>query len=345
MMSSIRIIDFTQYLPGPFATQRLAEMGAEIIKVEQVEGGDPARLLADGLVFKANNRHKKSVTANLKDKDDVHKVLELIKTADVVIESFRPGVMKRLNLSYEDLKKHKSDLIYCSLTGYGQDSEFSHLGGHDLNYMALSGVQSQIKDKGKTPIHPTITFADLIGGMAASEAILQALLKREKTGEGSYVDLSITDAMVSLLHTHFIVQEALHKGDGVPFIDGSIISYSLYETKEGRFMSLAALEPKFWANFCHAVGHPEWIEKQFSKTEDENEVFIKMKDLFKTKSFAEWSDFGKQVDCCLAPVLEIHEVQNHPALKTKNVTEHYTKRLISHRLGSVPALGEHNSVF
>ncbi|MED3624776.1 CaiB/BaiF CoA transferase family protein [Neobacillus thermocopriae] len=323
MLKGIRVIDFTNYLPGPFATLRLAELGAEIIKIEP-PGGDPARHTGitkngNGIIFQANNRQKKSMTLNLKHNEEVEIALKLISSADVVIESFRPGVMEKLGLGYEDAKKVKPDIVYCSITGYGQEGQLSTLGNHDINYMALSGILSQFKDKTGRPVHPSITLADYLGGFAANERILAGLVSRSLTGNGSYHSISITDQLVSLLGNHVMVEKELNQARGIPILNGSIISYALYETSDGRYMSLGALEPKFWQNFCQAHGREDWITEHFSKTEDTNPVFQEVTALFKSKTFYEWIEFAQKVDCCLAPVLEIGELQDNPYFKEKQL--------------------------
>ncbi|MDQ0200551.1 CaiB/BaiF CoA transferase family protein [Neobacillus ginsengisoli] len=323
MLKGIKVIDFTNYLPGPFATLRLAELGAEIIKIEPPEG-DPARSTGikkegTGLVFLANNRLKKSLTLNLKEEEGRQIALKLISNADVILESFRPGVMGKLGLGYNDVKKIKPDIVYCSISGYGQQGLLSVLGSHDINYMALSGVLSQLKDKHGKPVHPSITFADFIGGMAANERILAGVVSRFLTGQGSYHSISITDQMVSLMGNHVMVEKETGEAQGVSVLTGSIISYGLYETKDGRYMSLGALEPKFWQNFCTAHGREDWIEAHFSKSADSNPVFRELTALFKRKTFYEWIEFAQMVDCCLAPMLEAGELIDNPYFKEKEL--------------------------
>ncbi|WP_338754576.1 CaiB/BaiF CoA-transferase family protein [Bacillus sp. FJAT-52991] len=305
MLSGIKVLDFTQYLPGPYATLRLRDLGAEVIKIERPKG-EPARALSDGKVFQGNNRNKESLAFDLKNKTDQQKVMDLIHSADVVVESFRPGVMASLGLGYEELRHLHTSLVYCSLTGYGQTGELSTLGSHDLNYMALSGMLSQMKDESGRPVHPTLTFADLIGGLAASEAIIAALLKRERDGQGSYIDLAITDAVMSLLTTHMQYPQ----GNGVPELDGNLISYHIYETKDQRFISLAALEPQFWSNFCDAVQKQEWLPHHFEKAEKGNQVYKEVCQLFQSRSFDDWVLFSQQTDCCMAPIYEINELKD-----------------------------------
>ncbi|MDQ1147530.1 alpha-methylacyl-CoA racemase [Bacillus sp. SORGH_AS 510] len=323
MLEGIKVIDFTNYLPGPYATLRLAELGAEIIKVEPPEG-DPARNTGlskqgTGLVFLANNRQKKSITLNLKEKDGLETARKLIAQADVLIESFRPGVMEKLGLGYEAVEKVKPDIVYCSISGYGQNGLLSKLGNHDLNYMALSGVLAQLKDQQGKPVHPTITIADYLGGFAANERILAGLVSRSLTGKGSYHSISITDQLVSLLGNHVMVEKETGEANGINVLNGSTISYALYETQDGRYMSIGALEPKFWENFCLAHGREKWIAAHFTKTEEDNPFFHEVTTLFKSKTFYEWIEFAQKVDCCMAPVLEVGELNEYPYFKEKEL--------------------------
>ncbi|MFJ7735547.1 CaiB/BaiF CoA transferase family protein [Lysinibacillus sp. NPDC097287] len=325
MLKGIRIIDFSQYLPGPYATLRLADLGAEIIKVESPIG-DPARFPPekDGgekYIFRAQNRDKKSIILNLKERSEQLIAMDLIKQADVVIESFRPGVTKRLGISYEEVLIEKPDIVYCSLSGYGQEGVMSHLGSHDLNYMALSGVLSQLKDDDEKPVHPSTTIADLVGGLAASESIVAALLKKERTGEGSYLDIALADVMVTLMTNHVLIESATGRQKGLEKVHKEVICYSLYETKDGRFVSLGALEPKFWGNFCLAVNKDEWLSEHFSAPVETNSVYMEMKKLFKSRTLKEWTSFSVEVDCCMAPVLETNEVANHPYYKARNMIQ------------------------
>ncbi|MGO4889790.1 CaiB/BaiF CoA transferase family protein [Anaerobacillus sp. MEB173] len=313
MLDGIRVVDFSQYLPGPYASMRLADRGAEVVKVESLNG-DPARVMADqkdgtGLIFLANNRNKKSVALNLKEDEGRQIALDLVANADVIIESFRPGVMARLGLSYEEVKKVNPMIIYCSLSGYGQDSSISHLGSHDLNYMALSGLLSQLKTSDGTPVQPSMTFADLIGGIAASEAILGALVQRGRKGIGQYIDLAIADVMVSFMANHAaIASETGHKY-GLSELAGELVCYNIYQTQDDRYITLGALEPKFWQNFCKAVEKEQWIEGHYSKAEESNTLYKEVKDLFFSRTFAEWHEFSMQVDCCLMPVFETNELK------------------------------------
>lgn len=350
MLQGIRVIDFSQYLPGPHASLRLLNMGAEVIKVES-PNGDPSRLR--WVTFQAQNRGKKSVCLNLKEEEGRKQALELISKADVVLESFRPGVAARLGIGYDDAVKVNSAIVYCSLSGYGQDGPMHHLGSHDLNYMAISGVLSQIRDGEGKPVHPSLTFADYLGGIAANEAILAALWQRERTGRGSYLDIAIGDVMFGLMVNHIPIEAATGHKYGPMLIDGSLICYHIYQTSDGRFVSLGALEPKFWKNFCVALDKHEWIEEQNSESLEGNPIFKEVQKVFRSRSLKEWTKFSMEVDCCMAPILETNEVaasvynQSRRLIKDLDgqrvVSTHFLpKGLKDENITVAPKLGEHN---
>ncbi|MBO8178520.1 MAG: CoA transferase [Bacillus sp. (in: Bacteria)] len=320
MLKGVRILDFSTYLPGPYAALRLADMGAEVIKIEPPTG-DPARSLAGGYVFTANNRNKQSVTIDFRNKDDRKKLLSLIPTADIIIESFRPGVMEKWGLHYNRVKALNHHIIYCSITGYGQDNSNRHLGSHDLNYLSLSGLLLQLKNDNGKPVHPTFPLADYLGSLVACERIIAALYERERTGMGSYLDISILDSVLSLLGTHIAFYEELHRTNGIPFIDGSIVSYGIYETKDGRYVSLAALEEKFWKNFCEAINKPEWIPYHLSVRTEKNPIYIEIKNVFASRSWEEWLQFSTSVDCCLTPIFDLPDVLQHSYLYERQLVE------------------------
>ncbi|MGX9135124.1 CaiB/BaiF CoA transferase family protein [Rummeliibacillus sp. JY-2-4R] len=354
MLEGIRIIDFSQYLPGPHASLRLVDMGAEVIKVESPQG-DPSRPATDekgeGLVFLTQNRNKKSIVLNLKDPNDQQTALNLIYNADVVLEGFRPGVMNRLGIGYEEIIKVKKDIIYCSLTGYGQTGKMSSMGGHDINYLSLSGVLSQLKDSNGRPVQPSTTLADFVGGIAASEAILGALVKKLRTGVGSYIDLSITDALLSLMSNHSVIESVTGEENGVSKLHNKHVCYFLYETKDGRYVSLGALEFKFWQNFCTALNKENWLNEQFSLVALENPIFEEMKQMFASKTLAEWTKFSEEVDCCIAPVLETSELHSLQLFRDRglivekegirHISTKYSPVITISNQTTAPRLGQH----
>ncbi len=311
MLQGIRILDFTQLLPGPFATRRLAEMGAEVVKIEPPKG-DPARWLGrrvddTGIVFLANQANKQSLFVDLKTEEGLNRVKAIAATADVVIEGFRPGIADRLGIGYEQIKAMNPSVIYCSLTGYGQTSSLASLAGHDLNYVARSGLLAQLKDRSGQPIVPNVQFADLIGGLAAVERILAALVARSRTGEGAYLDVDMVSALQDLLHIHTYASEHLGADEGIHEVSGAYVCYQLYPTKDGRTVALAALEPKFWIRFCQAVDRSDWMESQFTEASDQNPVYLQLKELFASRTMQAWTELGMQADCCLQPVLSVSE--------------------------------------
>lgn len=313
-LKGIRVLDVSYYVPGPYACMRLARLGAEVIKVEP-PGGDPARHLAGGLVHEANNIGKTIVNMDLKSEKDHAEMLALVKTVDVLLETFRPGVMEKLGLGYETLKRIKPDLVYCSLSGYGQNGPLALLGSHDLNYMALSGALDQMSDDNGRPVHPTNTFADYAGGLLASEQILAALLRKFRTGEGARLDIALSEVMGEFQGNYDSYHNQGVSGNGIPGIDGTRISYTIYETKDGRYVTLSALEEKFWHNFCEMAGRPEW--KNWSGKASGSAEHAKVASFFKEWTWQEWYDASLEVDCCLAPVLKAHERFGHPQFKAR----------------------------
>lgn len=308
-LKGIRILDVTYYVPGPYAGMRLAEMGAEVIKIEPPRG-DPARHMGGGHVHQANNHGKTIIHIDLKTPEGYLEMMELVKTADALIETFRPGVMKKLGLDYGSLIKVKPDIVYCSLSGYGQSGPLAALGSHDLNYMALSGALDQLTDEDGKPVHPKNTFADFTGGLLASEKITAALLRKFMTGKGGHLDIALAAVMAEFLGNHDVYYKAEKSENGIPEIAGTRASYAIYETKDGRHVALGALEEKFWRNFCLYAGKPEWLK--WSARPAGSMEYQEVAKFFKSKDWREWYELSMQVDCCLAPVLKAHERHEHP---------------------------------
>ncbi|MFA7468060.1 MAG: CaiB/BaiF CoA-transferase family protein [Desulfotomaculaceae bacterium] len=319
MLKGLRVVDFSRFLPGPYASQRLADLGAEVIKIESPGSGDPTRTRGGGLVYSAVNRNKKSITLNLKEPEGQQLAFRLTHKADVVIESFRPGIAKAMGIGFEAVKRENPGVIYCSLTGFGQSGPLSKLGSHDLNYLALSGVLAQLKDETGRPVQPSFQFADMIGGIAASEAVLAALVQRSLTNQGCYLDIAMTDTLIGMMSVHAVIQSVTGTGQGIAELTGDIIAYRIYETADGKYVSLSALEQKFWKNFCRAVGRDEWIADIFSPADPANNTFNELTALFKSRTFTEWAKFSLAVDCCLAPVLETDDLIHSSYVKDKGL--------------------------
>jgi len=316
MLSGINVLDVTYYLPGPYAAMRLAYMGAHVIKVEP-PGGDPAKIMSGGIVHHANNEGKEFVTIDLKTVEGKASMIELIKKSDVLLESFRPGAMKRLGFDYDTVKALKPDIIYCSMTGYGQSGILTEVGSHDINYLAMSGILSQLTNQEGNPIHPQNTIADYCGAVAVSEGILAALVQKFRTGEGAFVDIAIADVLVDFQGTHLAYNEKGISDRGIPEIDGTHICYGLYPTKDGRHVALGALEPKFWDNFCDFAKHPEWKGYAFcaTGTPEHSEVSA----YIATMTWSEWLAISLRTDFCLTPVMRVSDLSEHPYWQAKGI--------------------------
>jgi crotonobetainyl-CoA:carnitine CoA-transferase CaiB-like acyl-CoA transferase len=320
LLQKLKMLDLSRLLPGPYCSLLLADLGMEVLKIEDPEQGDYTRMIGpirkkDSAIFLALNRNKKSMKLNLKIREGKEILYKLIQSYDILLESFRPGVMDRLGIGYQELKKRNPRVILCSLSGYGQDGPYQERSGHDINYIGLGGVLEITGAKNGDPVLPGVQIADIGGGgMMAAIAILAAAIHREKTGEGQFLDISMMDSVVSWLSIHagkyFMDGELLKRGD-MP-LTGRYACYQVYPTKDGRHMSLGALEPKFWKNFCEAVGRRDLMDKQFIEGEERLRVIEEIQDLFETKTQEEWVDFFKKVDACCEPILTFEEVFQHP---------------------------------
>ena len=319
-LDGITVLDLTRLLPGAAATMMLANFGAEVIKVEE-PGGDYARHMpplvdGEGAVFRATNRGKKSIALNLKTAEDKQTLLRLAAGADVLIEGFRPGVMKRLGLGYETLRTVNERLIYVSLTGYGQTGPYSAMAGHDINYIAMGGLLDI------TGAIPGAQIADLAGGsMQAVIGILLALAARQKTGRGQFVDVSMLDGVAWLMTLPLAVFSATGEipQAGASTLSGRYACYRTYLAGDGRRLAVGALEPKFWAQLCEKLGRPEFIAEQFSEGERQAAIVEDLRQTFKTKSSAEWLEMLDGADVCVTLVRNVEEVAADPNLRDTEV--------------------------
>lgn len=323
LLDGVMIVDFSQYYPGPFATLRLQDWGATVVKVENPMG-DPIRYYkmndaGEALGYKVLNRGKQSVMLNLKDADDLAKAKDLVECADVVVEGFRPGVMDRLGLGYEDVKAVNQAIVYCSVSGYGQNTPIAHVAGHDANYMAVSGVASQISGPDGRPLFPEIALGDTIAGMHASESILAGLVHKALTGEGAYFDISIAETigLLQSMNLGDVYQEKAQGRELKQFIPWAICNYA-YRTADGRYVTIEALEPKFWKTFCEYFGCQDLLDKQNTPPDESNPAFQAMEQIFASHTFAEWIELWQEVDCCLGPVYHLDEIDQSPVYAGRN---------------------------
>ncbi len=296
----------------------LGDLGAEVIKVEDTKTGDPTRhaplrIGEESARFLQVNRNKKSISIDLKAPEGRDIFLKLCLTADVVLEQFRPGVVARLGLDYSAVSALNPRIIYCSLTGYGQDGPHKERGGHDLNYIALAGVLGLTADDRGKPVIPGVQIADLAGGMAAAIAILASLIARQGTGRGQFIDVSMFDVVLSMLPVPAASEFAGSPiGVGGRYIlTGEYPFYNVYETKDGKYMTIGALEPKFWSNFCNAVGREEMTARQFDSGPGRERLFDEVRAIFKSRTQEEWVEFMREVDACCEPVLSMAEAFRH----------------------------------
>lgn len=322
-LEGIKIIDLSMYLPGPLCSQMLADFGAEVIKVEPLTG-EWGRWLNpfmgdQGALFYQVNRNKKSLTLNLKTEAGKEIFTRLVQQSDVLLEQFRPGVMDKLGLGYEDLNKINPGLIYCSVTGYGHSGPFKYVAGHDLNYQSIAGITGLNGDEEK-PAMSGIQTADIGGGsLHAVIAILMALMARNQTGRGQFCDVAMLDGVINFLPYclgEWSSGELPQRGKGI--LTGGYACYQLYRTGDGQYISLGAIEEKFWQGFCDKLGFPEYIEWQWVP-EKQKEMTDAIAARLETGSCRQWAEFFAEDDICFAPVLNLEEMSEHPQVKARDM--------------------------
>jgi crotonobetainyl-CoA:carnitine CoA-transferase CaiB-like acyl-CoA transferase len=321
-LEGISILDLTRLLPGPYGTMLLGDLGAEVIKIEEPEQGDYARWYPPhinqvGSRHLLLNRNKKSITLNLKKPEGRSILLKMVeKGADVLIEQFRPGVMDRLGVGYKDLEKVNSRLVYCALTGFGQDGPYRDLAGHDINYIGIGGILGITGPKGGPPALPGTQIADLVaGGLYAVIGILTALMGRQKTGRGQFVDVSMLDGVVSLIpdSAALFFAEGESPRMGERRLTGGLPQYQTYRTKDGKYLAVGALEDKFWANLARALGKPDWAQRVPREKEPRTqEIKEEMIRIFLTKTRQEWLDILMKEDTCVTAVHSLEETFSDP---------------------------------
>ena len=325
-LEGLKVLDLSRLAPGPYCSMLLADMGADVLMIEeagQVVGrraapaADPNDARREALRATLA-RNKRSLRLNLKSDEARAIFYRLADDADVVLEGFRPGVVKRLGVDDETLRARNPRLIYCSLSGFGQDGPYAQRVGHDINYIAIAGALGMIgsEDKGGRPAIPANIIADFAaGGLMAAFSILCAVIARERTGRGQSVDVAMSDGVVSLLAAMAAMHTAVG-GDNGPrssVLNGSEPYYNVYETKDGRWFSVGAMEPWFYANLCRAMGREEFIAHQGTQDEAKRqEIFEHFRRQFKSKSADEWSRILNEVDVCAAPVLTLEEALVDP---------------------------------
>jgi crotonobetainyl-CoA:carnitine CoA-transferase CaiB-like acyl-CoA transferase len=312
-LHGLTVIDLSRLLPGPYCSMILADHGARVIAIED------KRFLADGLYFDLINRNKEHMTLNLKSEQGKDIFFRLLQKADVLMEGFRPGVVDRLGVDYESVRRVKPDIIYCSITGYGQNGPFRDRVGHDVNYLSHAGVLELIGTAGEPPSIPGVQIADIAGGgMNAAIGILLALVARQRTAKGQYIDISMTDGMVGLLPVplfyHHLTGQNPRRSDTA--LSHRYACYNTYETSDGRYISIGAVENRFWKKLCEVLEVPQYADLQYDE-ERRNEIIDDLRRRFKKHSMADWDRILGDADICWGKVQTFSEVIQDPLFRER----------------------------
>jgi alpha-methylacyl-CoA racemase len=324
-LSGVLVLDFTTLLPGPLATLMLAEAGAEVIKIERPEGEDMrarAGHAADEAVFALLNRGKKGITLDLKKESSRNRLRPLLEKADVLVEQFRPGVMKRLNLGFEDVRKINPRIVYCSISGYGQDGPRAGEAGHDINYQSLTGLLALQPGPPDTPVIPPALIADIGGGtMPAVINILLGLRQRDATGEGVYLDIAMTDAMFTFAWYAYAIGHATGKfpAPGELRLVGASPRYQLYPTGDGKIVACGALEQKFWLAFCNTIGLSAPLMNDAADPEATKAAIAQ---IVKRETAAHWRPKFAAADCCVTIMASLEEALHDPHFVERGLFAH-----------------------
>ncbi|MGE5622615.1 MAG: CaiB/BaiF CoA transferase family protein [Bacillota bacterium] len=329
-LQGIRVLDLTRLLPGPMATLHLADMGAEVIKIEDPGAGDYARTMGPvrhevSQFFVAVNRGKRFMRLDLKNTAQREQFLTMVESADVVVESFRPGVMDKLGVGWEALKRRNPKLVMCAISGYGQDGPLAQMAGHDINYAGLAGMLEQNVGPDGIPALPNLQVGDLLGGaQAAVQGILAALIGAGASGRGRFVDVSMTDAVFA--HNVMPLVAVNNFGRPAPpgrdLLTGGVPCYNVYRTSDNRFMAVGALELKFWELCCDVLQRPDLKTRHWSLGQevggaDAMAVKAELDAIFARESLATWTERFSGVDCCVTPILRMDEAIAHPLFRAR----------------------------
>lgn len=354
-LRGIRVLDLTRLYPGPLCTMMLVDLGADVLKVESPEGElgryFPPYKFGSGALFLQLNRGKRSLTLNLKKAGGLSVLHRILEKTDVMVESFRPGVMKRFGLDEASLRGKYPSLISCSISGYGQEGPDARRPGHDINFISLAGILSLEGDEHRGLLIPPVQIADTLGAFQASTAICAALVQRFRTGKGQHLDINLLDgAMFSLIHL-----ASLHYSDapvqrGELPLSGRLACYNVYRTQDHRYLALGFLEPKFWETFCLKMNLDQFANNQLQP--DQKHLIRALSDRFATRTLNEWMDFFKQEDLCITPVRDIPEALVEAQNRGLIVNVEYPSGPLSQfktpfvKDSSIatraPSLGEHN---
>ncbi len=338
-LAGLRVLDLTRLLPGPVATMHLADLGAEVIKIEDTGAGDYARTMGpdgpgqssadksgDSLFFRMVNRNKKSLRLDLKQAAGVEVFMRLARKADMIFESFRPGVVNKLGIGYEAVRAINPRIVYCAITGYGQSGPWAERAGHDINFLATSGLLDQIGNHdGMTsgaPAIPNLQIGDLLGGaLTPLLGVLAAVIGAKATGQGSHVDVAMTDAV--LAHTIFPLVTTLAHGRpasrGADLLTGGVPCYGVYRTADERYLAVGALEPKFWQALCAVIKRPDLTPFGLATGEEGRRAKAELASVIAGQPFAHWEAVFAAADCCVTPILRLDEAMAHPQVVAREM--------------------------
>ena len=316
-LGDIRVIDLSQYVPGPYATRQLADLGADVIKIEPPQGDPMQRFMYAGgdtvsPVYRHLNRAKRIARIDLKSEAGKKILLNLLADADVLLESYRPGVLQRLGFGRDTLETINPRLIHCALSGYGQTGPYKLHAGHDLNYCAATGQlgTSGIAEK---PVMSFPPIADHAGAMQASITILAALYARERSNRGSFLDISLFETALSWQYVP-ILEGNVGRAEYV--INGGAACYNIYQCQDKEFTSLGAIETHFWQNFCEAIDRPQWIERQYESM-PQQALIAELSHLISQQPLPYWNDLLESVDCCYEPVILSNQLSSHVQIESR----------------------------
>ncbi|MGB3210077.1 MAG: CoA transferase [Desulforhopalus sp.] len=318
-LAGIRVLDLSRMLPGPYCTMILADHGAEVVAIED------RKFQEDGLFFNDLNRNKNHMSLNLKTAEGLEIFFKLAEKADVILEGFRPGVVQRLGVDYESVRKTNPGIIYCSISGYGQTGPLRNRVGHDVNYISNGGVLGLIGEKGRRPTIPGVQIADIAGGsMNAVVGILLALFAREKNGQGQYIDISMTDGVIGLLSLpyYFSMLTGRQPQAADTLLSHRYACYNTYETADGRCISIGAVENRFWKRLCDHLGRPGYSSLQYDDKR-RDEIIQDFRALFLTKTMGEWDSELAELEVCFSTVKNLEEILSDPHLREREMVHSY----------------------
>ncbi len=363
-LKGIKVLDLTRLLPGPLATQYLADLGAEVIKIEDVDFPDytrffPPQIGTESVHYLSINRSKKSLSIKLGSEEGNAIFFDLLKEADIVIEGYRPGKVNQLGIGYEKAKKVNPKIIYVSITGYGQESTLAQKAGHDLNYIGYAGVLAVSGKDGKV-IMPGVQIADIMGGSYnAVIGCLTAIIERSVSNKGQHIDVAMTDGALQMVSLPLgeTINTGANYAAGKFMLSGGLANYNTYVCADDKYIALGTLEPKFWIGFCKMINQPDWTNRALPVEDMVDKLKNDLTDLFKTKPRDEWIKMATDFDVCISPVLSLDEIENHPYFVSRNMIVQHThekygevksvnqplkfSRSTIHKGWAAPILGEH----